>query len=178
MLLDGVGSGELADALVPGLTEAGRVPLRVRSVDFWRPAGERFEHGREDAQSFRETWLDAGALRREVLEGPGTWLPALRDVERDRSARGQRRPLPPRAVLLVDGVFLLGRGLPAELSVHVALSPGALRRRGVQEWQLPAFAEYDERERPGEVCDVLVRAEDPARPAVLVRRPAAERRDQ
>ena len=77
--------------------------------------------------------------------------------------------MPRRAVLLVDGLFLLGLGLPAELVVHVALSPGALRRRGVPDWQLPAFGSYDEQVRPGEQCDVLVRAEDPQRPAVLVR---------
>ena len=34
----------------------------------------------------------------------------------------------------------------------------------------PAFASYDDEVRPGELCDVLVRAEDPQRPAVLVRR--------
>jgi hypothetical protein len=78
--------------------------------------------------------------------------------------------VPPGAVLLVDGVLLLGRGLPADLVLHVALSPAALRRRGVPEWQLPAFASYDAEVRPGETCDVLVRAEDPVRPAVLVRR--------
>ena len=175
VLLDGAGGGELADGLRDGLAAAGRVPLRVRGQDFWRPAGERFEHGSQDERAFREVWLDAGALRREVLAGPGTWLPALWDAERDRSARRRREPLPPRAVLLVDGLFLLGRELPAELTVHVALSPAALRRRGVPEWQLPAFAAYDQQVRPGEICDVLVRAEDAARPAVLVRRRAADR---
>ncbi len=169
MLLDGPGAAELADALVEGLTAAGRAPLRVRSTDFWRPPGQRYEYGREDVQAFRELWLDEGALRREVLEADGTWLPALWDAARERSARAARRPLPPRAVLLVDGVLLLGRGLPADLTVHVALSPAALRRRGVPEWQLPAFAEYDAQVRPGEVCDVLVRAESPSRPAVLWR---------
>ena len=145
------------------------MPLRVRGADYLRPAGERFEHGREDADAFRDAWLDTGALRREVLEAGGTWLPALWDAGRDRSARAARRPVPPRAVLLVDGLFLLGLGLPAELVVHLALSPAALRRRGVPGWQLPAFASYDDQVRPGEQCDVLVRAEDPQRPAVLVR---------
>lgn len=170
VLLDGVGSGALADLLVPGLRAAGRPPLRVSAGDFLRPAGERFEWGREDVESFRTTWLDAGALDREVLSREQGYLPALWDAEADRSARQAVQPVPPGAVLLVDGVLLLGRGLPAELTVHLALSPAALRRRGVPEWQLPAFAAYDAQVRPGEVCDVLVRAEDPLRPAVLVRR--------
>ncbi|MCU1691714.1 MAG: hypothetical protein JWM64_805 [Frankiales bacterium] len=170
MLVDGIGSRALADRLVDGLTAAGRAPVRVSAGDFLRPAGERLEHGREDAQDFRERWLDAGALRREVLERPGGgYLPRLWDAARDRSARAAVLPLPERAVLVVDGLFLLDHGLPAELVVHVALSPAALRRRGVPEWQLEAFADYDREVRPGEACDVLVRAEDPLRPAVLVR---------
>ena len=169
VLLDGVGSGALADALVDPLARAGRLGLRVSAGDFLRPAGERFELGREDADALRSRWLDRDALRREVLSSSDTWLPALWDAERDRSARQNRRPLSPRAVLLVDGVFLLGAGLPADLTVHVALSSAALRRRQVPEWQLPAFAAYDREVRPGDGCDVLVRAEDPSRPAVAVR---------
>lgn len=169
VLVDGVGSAALADDLVAPLAAAGRVPLRVRAEDFWRPAGERFAWGREDEQAMREVWLDAAALEREVLSREHDYLPALWDVAHDRSARRAREPLPERAVLVVDGVLLLGRGLPADLVVHVALSAAALRRRGVPEWQLPVLAAYDDEVRPGEVCDVLVRAEDPARPAVLVR---------
>lgn len=166
ILLDGVGGHHLADAVMDGLTAAGRTPVRICTRDFWRPAGERLQHGREDAEAFRGSWLDAGALRREVLEADGTVLTALWDVDRDRSARRSRRPLPPRAVLLVDGLFLLGLGLPAELVVHVGLSAAALLRRGVPAWQLPAFATYDELAQPSIACDVLVRAEDPLRPAV------------
>lgn len=171
MVVDGVGSRALADSLVDGLVASGRAPVRVSAGDFLRPAGERLEHGREDALDFRERWLDAGALRREVLDRSDGWyLPRLWDAARDRSARAAVVPLPEHAVLVVDGLFLLDHGLPAELVVHVALSPAALRRRGVPEWQLEAFAAYDQQVRPGEVCDVLVRAEDPRRPAVLVRR--------
>ena len=170
VLLDGVGSRALSDALVAGLTAAGRPALQVHAEDFLRPAGERFEWGREDVESFRTTWLDAAALDREVLSRDGAYLPALWDAVADRSARRPVEPVPAKAVLLVDGVLLLGRGLPAEVTVHVALSPAALERRGVPAWQLPAFAAYDREVRPAEVCDVLVRAEDPHRPAVLVRR--------
>ena len=169
VLVDGVGARGLADRLVPGLRTAGRPPLRVSAQDFLRPAGERFEHGREDAEHFRTGWLDAAALEREVLSAGDRYLPALWDAAADRSARRAVEPVPPGAVLLVDGVLLLGRGLPADLTVHVALSPAALVRRGVPAWQLPAFAAYDREVRPGEVCDALVRAEDPLRPALLVR---------
>lgn len=171
VLIDGVGSGALGDSLVGTLNAAGRDVVRVSAVDFLRPAGERFEWGREDVQSFREKWLDAGALRREVLDAAasGAVLPSLWDADRDRSTRATPAALSPRGVVVVDGVLLLGRGLPAELTVHLAMSPRALVRRGVPEWQLPAFASYDDDVRPDEACDVLVRAEDPRRPAVLFR---------
>lgn len=145
------------------------MPVRVSAVDFQRPAGERFTWGREDEQAFRERWLDAEALEREVLSRDADYLPALWDVEHDRSARRSRLPLPARAVVVVDGVLLLGRRLTADTVVHLALSAPALQRRGVPAWQLPAFAAYDDEVRPGEVCDALVRAEDPLRPAVLLR---------
>lgn len=143
----------------------------MRADDFLRPAGERYTWGREDEQSLRTSWLDAEALEREVLgRAPsGSYLPALWDAARDRSARRSPEPVPERAVLLVAGTFLLGRGLSAEVTVHLALSPAALTRRGVPDWQLPAFTAYDEQVRPGDSCDVLVRAEDPKRLAVLLR---------
>ncbi len=173
VLVDGVSADVLAEALVLRLQSLGRAAVRVRAVDFWRPAGERYEDGREDAEALRTRWLDVEALRREVLDSataePASYLPALRDAVTDRSARRVQVALPAEAVVVVDGCFLLGRDLPAELTVHVTLSPAALLRRGVPAWQIVAFAEYARLQRPGEHCDVLVRAEDPARPAVRIR---------
>jgi hypothetical protein len=164
VLLDGVGADRLSPLVAEGLQRRGRPAVAVPARGFWRPAGERFEWGKQDWRAFRQTWLDTGALRREVLESGSAVLPALWDVDRDRSARQAVVELPERAVVVVDGLFL--SGLPADLTVHLALSPGALRRRGVPVWQLPAFTTYDDEVRPGTTCEVLVRAEDPKRPAV------------
>lgn len=175
VLFDGIGTDVLADSLLEGLRAAGRAPVRVSGSDFLRPPGERFEHGHEDALDLRERWLDRPALRREVLDAAatGVYLPALWDARRERSARAGVLPLPPASLLLVDGQFLLDDGpdgpLTGALVVHQALSPAALRRRGVPEWQVPVLADYDAQVRPGEHCDVLVRAEDPLRPAVHFR---------
>ena len=160
-----MGADALAAEVATAAAEVGRTPVVVPARGFWRPAGERFQHGREDWQAFRDTWLDAGALRREVLDSGDSYLPALWDVDRDRSARLPVVPLPPGGLVIVPGLFLQGLGLPG-LVVHLPLSPGALSRRGVPTWQLPAFTTYDEEVRPGDLCDVLVRAEDPQRPAV------------
>ena len=169
VLVDGVGSGAVAEALLDGLTAAGRPPVRVSGADFQRPTGERYQWGREDVEAFRDRWLDTGALRREVLDRPTSVLPALWDPVRDRSVRASRVEVPPHGVVVVDGLFLLGLGLPAEVVVHVALSPAALLRQGVPEWQLPAFASYEQEAQPRELADAVVLAEDPRRPALLLR---------
>lgn len=168
MLIDGVGSDGLGSLLVAALTEHARPAVHVRAEDFWRPAGERFTWGREDAQAFRETWLDVGALRREVLDAAagGSVLPRLWDAERDRSARAAPVVLTDRSVVVVTGVLLLGRDLPSELTVHLSLSPAALLRRGIPSWQVPAFTSYDGQVDPARISDVLVLAEDPQRLAV------------
>jgi hypothetical protein len=53
----------------------------------------------------------------------------------------------------------------------VWLSPGALERRTPEgeRWTLPAYERYEREARPQEAADVVVRADHPDRPAVLVR---------
>ncbi|WP_143175278.1 uridine kinase [Cryptosporangium aurantiacum] len=171
---DAAEPGRLADRLVEPLRAGGVAAVRVSAGDFLRPASLRWEFGKTDPDSFYSSWLDTGALTREVLtpwaEG-GRYLPAFWDAGTDRSARADYRPVPPRAVLLVDGPLLLGHGLPFDLSVHVRLSPGALRRRtpADEAWTLPAFVRYEEEVAPGAIADVVVRADDPRHPAVIVR---------
>ncbi len=164
------GAGALADAVAAALPALGRPAVRIRAADFWRPASVRLEHGRTDVQSFAEMWLDDAALRREVLDpfvADGRYLPALWDVEHDRSARAAVRTAPTSAVLLIDGTLLLDRGLVFDLTVHMRLSTGALRRRtpADEQWTLPAYDGY----RGEGFADIVVRADDPAHPAVVVR---------
>jgi hypothetical protein len=71
-------------------------------------------------------------------------------------------------VLLVYGVLLLGRGLPFDRTVHLALSPAARTRRtsAAVAWTLPAWDRYDAEVRPADTADIVVRADDPAHPAI------------
>ncbi|MFF2547856.1 uridine kinase [Kitasatospora sp. NPDC058063] len=167
----------LADALVEPLRLRGHPTLRVSASGFLRPASIRLEYGHQDADAFHDLWLDDGALAREVLDplepgGSGRVLPSLRDPVTDRSTRAPYTELPPGGVLLLDGALLLGRWLPLELSVHLALGPAALARRtpADQQWTLPAFARYEAQTVPAEAADVTVRVDDPRHPA-LVERP-------
>jgi hypothetical protein len=161
---------ELADTLVAPLRERGRPVARVRAREFWHDASLRLEHGREDALAYL-SWLDAAALRREVLDPvvrQGRYLPSLRDPVTNRATRALPVAAVAGTVLIVSGALLLGLGLPFELTVHLAMSPAARARRTppAEQWTLAAFAEYDRLASPADTADVVVRADDPRHPAV------------
>jgi hypothetical protein len=153
---------------------APRRALHVRADRFWRPASLRLEFGREDEDSYLDGWLDEDALRREVLDPfveSGRALPELRDPVTDRSLRADVVQLPDDGVVVVSGSVLLGRWLPFDVTVHVRLSPAALARRTPPDeaWTLPALERYAHERDPEGTADLVVRADDPRRPA-LVRR--------
>jgi hypothetical protein len=163
----------LGDALVDPLRVRGRAALPVRTADFLRAASLRLEHGRENPDSYYQGWVDEPALRREVLDrlgpaGDGRVLPSLWDAETDRATRAGYLTVPPGGVVLVSGAFLLGGGMPFDLTVHVALSAAALTRRTrpEQRWTLPAFARYENEVAPADLADIVVRADDPRHPAI------------
>ncbi|GAA3446738.1 uridine kinase [Planomonospora venezuelensis] len=167
---------ELADTLAEPLRLRGRAVLRVSAWDFLRPASLRFEYGRTDPDAFYDDWLDTGGLTREVLApldpgGSGKVLPSLWDTATDRATRAPYVTMPPGGVLLLDGALLLGRWLPFDLTVHLRLSPGALARRTAPErrWTLPAYERYEREADPEGTADVVVRADDPRHPAVVLR---------
>jgi hypothetical protein len=162
----------LAAAVIDPLRRLGHRVDVVDAASFWRDASLRFEYGRQDVASYRE-WLDAAALRREVLDplgagGSGQYLPSLRDPATNRSTRAPARAATARSVVIVAGELLLGRDLPFDLTVHLAVSAAARRRRTPPEghWSLDAHDEYDRGALPLEHADVVVRLDDPAHPAV------------
>ncbi|MFI6763151.1 uridine kinase [Micromonospora sp. NPDC050417] len=173
--LDGAGASapdRLADALVDPLRVRGRPALPIRATDFLRPASLRYEFGRENPDAFYTDWLDEAGLRREVLDAAvetGRVLPSLWNTRTDRASRAEYVDLPPGAVLLVSGSFLLGGGLPFDLTVHLVLSPAALSRRTdpADAWTLPAFTRYAEEVAPATFADVVVRMDDPRHPALV-----------
>jgi hypothetical protein len=167
----------LADALVDPLRARGRSAIRIRTTDFLRPASLRLEFGRDNPDSFYAGWFDEAGLAREVLDpagpgGSGRVLTRLWDATTDRAAREPYRPLPPGAVLLVSGPLLLGGGLTFDVAVHLELSPAALARRtpAADRWTLPAYARYTEEVDPAAFADVVVRLDDPRRPAMVLER--------
>lgn len=165
----------LADALIEPLRAAGRPVARVRVRDFLRPRSLRLEQGAQDPDSLLDGWIDAGALNREVLtavgpDGSGRYLPTLRDPVTDRSTRAPYVVAPPGLVVVLDGSLTLGAWLDLDLAVHLALRPDTLRRRTPPEeaWQLPAYERYAAEVAPETVADLVVRADDPRHPALVV----------
>ncbi|MFF3163147.1 nucleoside/nucleotide kinase family protein [Streptomyces sp. NPDC003273] len=164
--------GDLADRVAEALRVRGRPALVVGAEGFLRPASLRLEHGRRDTESYYSGWFDTGALWREVFGpldpgGSGRVLPDLWDPVTDRATRSPYVRLPPGGVLLLHGPLLLRHWFPFDLSVHLLLSPGALRRRTPESdhWTLPAFERYTAEAAPADAADVLVRADDPRHPA-------------
>ncbi|MFF2654472.1 uridine kinase [Streptomyces sp. NPDC058045] len=173
--LDGApaaGPAALAARLADALRTRGLPVLTIAADDFLRPASLRLEHGHRDPDSYYGDWYDTGALWREVfgpLEpgGSGRVLPDLWDPVADRATRSAHVPLAPGGVLLLHGPLLLHHWFPFDLTVHLALTPPALARRTpeAEQWTLPAFHRYDRETAPATTADVLVRADDPRRPA-------------
>jgi hypothetical protein len=170
--------GVVADALVGPLQVLGHPVARVSAADFVRPASVRLERGRRDPDALYELGIDVSGLVRELLQplgpaGSGRYLPSLWNRERDRATRATYRTLAPAGVLVLDGSLLLRPELRVELDVTVHLHVGrsALARRTPPErhWMLPAYERYEVEVRPAEVADVVVMADDPGRPAVIVR---------
>ncbi|MFE7315070.1 uridine kinase [Streptomyces sp. NPDC057555] len=164
--------GDLAGRLAEALRLRGRAVHKAGAHGFLRPASLRLEYGREDPDAYHDEWFDRQALWREVFQplepgGTGRVLPDLRDPVTDRATRSAYAELPPGGVLLLHGPLLLGHGFPFDLTVHLKLSPAALARRTPkdQRWTLPAFARYEAETRPEAAADVVVRADDPRRPA-------------
>jgi hypothetical protein len=164
--------GGLADRVGEALRVRGLPSLAVAAEGFLRPASLRLEHGHRDPESYYDGWLDTGALWREVfgpLEpgGDGRVLPDLWDPVTDRATRSPYVRLPPGGVLLLHGPLLLKHWFPFDLTVHLLLSPGALRRRTPESehWTLAAFERYTDETDPAATADVLIRADDPRRPA-------------
>jgi hypothetical protein len=171
------GPGRLADALVDPLRVRGRPAVRVDAGDFLRPASVRLEYGRTNPDAFYTGWPDENALRREVLDpagpgGSGRVVTRLWNARTDRATREPYIDLPPGAVVVVSGPLLLGAGLPFDVTVHLQLSAAALDRRTDpdERWTLPAYDRYGDEVDPASFADVVVRVDDPRRPALVLDR--------
>ena len=166
------GVAALADDVAERLRGRGLPVVRASTSWWWRPAALRLELGREDIEMLLTGWVDADALRRELVDpvtaGEGSFITRLRDSATDRSVRQQPADVPAGALLLLDGPFLLAAELPLDLVVGFRLGRGTLLRSlsPQQQWWTRAFETYDDRYQPIESADVLLAYDHPSAPAV------------
>ncbi len=166
----------LAASLIEPLGVLGRPAVHVPAERFWRDASVRLEYGHTDTHSLRHDWLDAGALRRELLDplgtgGSGQILLSLRDPQTNRATHEPRRTASPSTIVLVSGQFLLEQELPFDCRIQLVMSPAALRRHTPPElaWTLPAVEGYELDLELADSADVIIRLDDPRHPAVRFR---------
>lgn len=159
----------IAESLVDSLHSAGRKAIHVRTTDFLRPASTRLELGRTNPDSYYERWVDLGALNREVLSHPDRVLPTFWNPDTDRATRAAYVELGPEGVVVLSGDLLLGAGLALDFAVHLQMSQAAVARRihPSLSWILPAYQRYAAEVEPEGFADVVVRMNDPNRPAIV-----------
>lgn len=183
--IDGVGaSGKttLATALARHITTRPVLVLHVD--DFFNVAAVRHARGRTSAEGF---WLDAintSALRSALdhlsAEGEGLYRAASIDHRSGRSWDPPRQAAAPRALVLVEGVFLHRDELVDywDFSVWLDVAPDEAARRMVQRDGLdpddPRLERYEgaqrlyvERARPRERASVVIDMTKPSAPRVV-----------
>ena len=169
------GGAVLADRVVAQIAADGGHAVHIPAGGFLRQASLRLERGRTNPDAYYEDWLDLRAITREVLTpaaagGTGRVLPSLWDPVTDRATRAAYLQLPAGTVVVVSGTMLLGAGLDFDVTVHLTQTAAAIARRTPPElqWTLPAFRRYDEEVMPQALADVVVRADDPRHPALVL----------
>lgn len=185
---DAAGKTTLAGGLATALAPTGRQVIRASIDGFHRSRAERYRRGADSPRGYFEDSFDHDALRRVLLDplGPAgdRWFrTAVFDYRTDTAADEPSRLAAEDAVLVFDGVFLLGPGLRGswDLAVFVGAEPEESLRRAVtrdlelfgsreeverryRARYLPGQRLYLDEARPIDHADFVVRNDDPARP--------------
>lgn len=184
-----VGKSTLADELIPVIEGAGRPVLHVSADNFHHPRAVRHRRDRLSAEGYLEDSYDTKSLQEYVLDpvagGAGEIRLASLDLASDELATVDPVRLPPDAVVVVEGEFLLSPLLPDgwDLAVLLVAEPSAVLERalvrdadfGTPEQvrevylrrYLAAWSLHEERHDPWSRADVVVDLTDPMRPRLL-----------
>jgi uridine kinase len=194
--MDAAGKTTMANELVPLIRRRGRPVIQVSGDGFHRPRAERYARGELSPEGYYRDAFDVEAIAEHVLKplGPGVtqrYRTASFDLDRDRPTNDPVRLAPARAVLLMDGVFLLRPELIRfwEFAVFLDINDSEVLRRalardgrGVGEEHLreryerrylPAHALYEAEVHPRREADVVIEDSDPEAPLVTRMSPRA-----
>lgn len=178
---DAAGKSTFADRLAESLDLA---VLRASFDDFQRPREERYRRGRLSPEGYYRDAFDHVAAKRVLLDpfltGADTVRTATFDYRSDTAVEESLAEVPSRAVLIVDGVFLLRPELRSAwtLSVYLHVSGDESLRRGMKrdggdaveqlyrDRYLPAQSIYEAEVDPRKVADIVLDNMDATRPVV------------
>jgi uridine kinase len=109
--VDGAGKTVLGDELAQELARRGLSVVRVSIDGFHHPKEHRYRRGRDDPEGFFRDSYDYARFRALVLDsfapgGSGVYVATTFDSESNRVVTVEPAQAPPRAVLIVDGIFL------------------------------------------------------------------------
>lgn len=185
--LSGVGKTTLAGLVGGVVAGAGRAVIPVSYDDFHLPAARRHQQGRLSASGYLEDSYDAEALDRLVLAplvgGEGSVVVCAYDLADDGPVDPVPVAVPERAVVIVEGEFLLGLDHSWDLGILLVADPAVVLERvldrdhdlgapdRVREAYLrryfPAWSLYEERFTPWQRADLVVDLTDLGAPRVL-----------
>jgi uridine kinase len=187
------GKTTLADELGEALRAQGRYVVRAWIESFLHPRAQRYRRGELSAAGNYSDSFDLDALQRVLLDplGPGgdrRFQRAVYDKETDTAVREPEVVAPADAVLIFEGVFLMRPELIDhwDLRIFVSVSfeeilarartrdaalygdADAVERRFRTRYR-PSQEFYFDMVGPTERADILVRNDEPERPAWLIR---------
>jgi uridine kinase len=188
------GKTTLADELGDTLRAQGRYVIRASVESFLLPRAQRYRRGELSAEGCYHDSFDYDALQRVLLDplGPGgdrEFRRAVYDKETDRALSEPMTAAPVDAVLIFEGVFLMRPELIDRWDLRVFVSaafeetlarartrdealygtPGDVERRFRSRYR-PSQQFYFDTVRPTDRADLVVRNDEPQRPAWTVRR--------
>ncbi len=188
--VDGVGKTTLAEAIAAHLRASGRPVVRVSLDDFLQPAEQRYARGRDSAEGYyldsvdRAAFLDAVVrpLRAADHAGDPTIRTAVFDHRADTPVDAEPVPVPPDAVVVVDGIFLHRPELAAvwdasvfcDAAFEVTVARTAARDGGSADPEAASNhryvggqRQYLEQSRPAHLATVVVDTTDLSAPRVV-----------
>lgn len=187
------GKTTLADEIGDALRAQGRYVIRAWIESFLFPRAQRYRRGELSAEGNYHHSFDYDALRKVLLDplGPGGdrgFRRAVYDKQTDRPVSDHKTVAPADAVLIFEGVFLMRPELIDRWDVRILVSVAfeeALARARIRDAALygtpadverrfrmryrPSQEHYFTIVRPTDHADVVIRNDDPRRPAWAVR---------
>jgi uridine kinase len=187
------GKTTLADELGDALRAQGRYVIRASVESFLRPRAQRYRRGELSAEGCYHDSFDYDALHRVLLDplGPGGdrgFQRAVYDKQTDSVVSEPITAAPVDAVLIFDGVFLMRPELIDGWDLRIFVSAAfeeTLARARIRDLALygspvdverrfrsryrPSQQFYFDTVHPGDRADILLRNDDPQRPAWTLR---------